>query len=46
MESCKLNGIDPFEYQHDVYDKLHDCTAAELVQLLPSNWKPGKVKNA
>ncbi|WPQ61236.1 IS66 family transposase [Chitinophaga sancti] len=42
VESCKLNGIDPFEYLADVYDRLHDCTASELIHLLPSNWKPTK----
>ncbi|WP_414017896.1 hypothetical protein [Chitinophaga sancti] len=26
----------------DVYDRLHDCTASELIHLLPSNWKPTK----
>jgi len=40
VESCKLNGIDPFEYLHDVYNRLHDCTANELIHLLPNNWKP------
>ena len=39
VESCKLNGIDPFEYLHDVYNKLHDCPASELLQLLPPYWK-------
>ena len=42
VESCKMNGIDPFEYLTDVYNRLHDCTAAELIHLLPSNWKPIK----
>jgi transposase len=40
VESCKLNGIDPFEYLHDVYDRLHDCPASELIHLLPPYWKP------
>jgi transposase len=40
VESCKLNGIDPFEYLHDVYNRLHDCPASELCHLLPSHWKP------
>jgi len=40
VESCKLNGIDPFEYLHDVYNRLHDCPASELINLLPPNWKP------
>jgi transposase len=46
VESCKLNGIDPFEYLSDVYDRLHDCTVAELLQLLPSNWKPAEQRKA
>jgi len=40
VESCKLNGIDPFEYLQDVYNRLHDCPANELIHLLPSHWKP------
>ena len=40
VESCKLNGIDPFEYLHDIYDRLHDCPASELIHLLPPYWKP------
>ncbi|WP_414017893.1 transposase domain-containing protein [Chitinophaga sancti] len=46
VESCKLNGIDPFEYLADVYDRLYDCKAAELIQLLPSNWEPAKERKA
>lgn len=40
VESCKLNGIDPFEYLQDVYNRLHDCPANELIHLLPPYWKP------
>ena len=43
VESCKLNGIDPFEYLRDVYDRLHDCPAGELQQLLPPYWKPAPI---
>jgi transposase len=39
VESCKLNGIDPFKYLHDVYNRIHDCPANELIHLLPSHWK-------
>ena len=42
VESCKLNGIDPFEYLQDVYNRLHDCPANELINLLPPYWKPVK----
>ena len=40
LETCKLNSIDPFVYLCDVYDRIHDCPAHELHQLLPQNWKP------
>lgn len=40
VESCKLNGIDPFEYLQDIYERLYDCPASELIQLLPPYWKP------
>jgi len=39
LETCKLNNIDPFEYLCDVYDRIYDCPANELYQLLPHNWK-------
>lgn len=39
LETCKLNNIDPFEYLCDVYDRIYDCPAHELHQLLPHNWK-------
>lgn len=40
VESCKLNGIDPFEYLQDIYERLYDCPASELIHLLPPYWKP------
>lgn len=39
LETCKLNNIDPFQYLCDVYDRIYDCPAHELYQLLPHNWK-------
>ncbi|MBO9571253.1 MAG: IS66 family transposase [Chitinophagaceae bacterium] len=39
LETCKLNNIDPMEYLCDVYDRIYDCTAAELEELLPHKWK-------
>lgn len=45
LESCKLNGIDPFEYLQDVYNRLHDCPANDLINLLPPYWKPLQPKN-
>ncbi len=39
LETCKLNNIDPFEYLCDVYDRIHDCPASGLHELLPNRWK-------
>lgn len=39
IESCHLNEIDPFTYLCDIYDRLHDCPANQLINLLPHNWK-------
>ena len=39
LETCKLNNIDPFEYLCDVYDRIHDCPAHQLEELLPNKWK-------
>ncbi len=39
IESCRLNDIDPFTYLCDIYDRLHDCPANQLINLLPHNWK-------
>ncbi|PWV44394.1 IS66 family transposase [Chitinophaga sp. S165] len=39
IESCKLNDIDPFTYLCDIYDRLHDCPANQLINLLPHYWK-------
>lgn len=42
VESCKLNNIDPFAYLQDVYERIHDCPASELINLLPPYWKKAK----
>ncbi|WP_158569105.1 transposase domain-containing protein [Chitinophaga silvisoli] len=39
IESCKLNNIDPYIYLNDIYDRLHDCPAHELVNLLLPYWE-------
>lgn len=39
LETCKLNNIDPFEYLCDVYDRIYDCPAHQLMELLPHKWK-------
>lgn len=38
VENCKLHNIAPFEYLCDVYDRIYDCPASELEELLPHKW--------
>lgn len=39
VESCKRNGVDPFEYFRDVLIRLDSHPASQIERLLPSNWK-------
>jgi len=41
--SCKILGINPFEYLTDVLNRISDTTMSELDQLLPMNWKTSRV---
>jgi len=44
LETCKLHNIDPYEYLCDVYDRIYDCPAHQLEELLPHKWvKSGTV---
>lgn len=38
IESCKLNGIDPFAYLTDVLQRLPTQLNNQLDELLPHNW--------
>ncbi len=38
IETCKLNGVEPFAYLSDVLDKLPTLPAKKLHELLPWNW--------
>ncbi len=38
--SCKIRGINPFEYLQDVLERINDTKMSNLDQLLPKNWKP------
>ena len=40
VETCKLNGVEPFAYLCDVLDKLPTWPHKRLSELLPFNWKP------
>lgn len=39
IETCKLNGINPFAYLKDVLTRLPTTLSKDLNQLLPYNWK-------
>ena len=44
VASCKLSGIDPFEYFRDVLKKVSTHPAGKIDDLLPANWeKPEKM---
>ncbi|HUQ65409.1 MAG TPA: IS66 family transposase [Flavitalea sp.] len=40
LQTCKLQGIDPAEYLHDVLLRINDHKQNKLFELLPQNWKP------
>lgn len=40
IETCKLNGIEPFAYLKDVLGRINSHRMDRLHELLPFNWKP------
>ncbi len=40
IETCKLNGIDPYAYFKDVLARIGGHRKDRLAELLPFNWKP------
>ena len=41
IETCKLNGVEPFAYLRDVLTRMVEGhTINRLDELLPWNWKP------
>jgi transposase len=38
--SCRVRGINPFEYLTDVLNRISDTKISEIDQLLPMNWRP------
>ena len=39
IESCKLRGIDPFEYLRDVIERIATHPAKKILELSPARWK-------
>ena len=40
IETCKLNGINPYEYLKDVLARIGGHRSDRLAELLPFNWRP------
>ena len=40
IESCKLNGVEPYTYLKDVLARIGGHRQDRLAELLPFNWKP------
>lgn len=41
IETCKLNGVDPYAYLKDVLTRLPTLPIRDLDELLPWRWRPG-----
>ncbi len=37
--TCKINGIEPYAWLHDVLKRVPEHKANKLEELLPQNWK-------
>lgn len=40
LGTCKLHGVEPFAYLHDVIKRIPEHKANKLSELLPHNWQP------
>ena len=40
LGTCKLHGVEPFAYLHDVIARISEHKANKLHELLPQNWQP------
>lgn len=46
LGSCKLQGINPYEYLPDILQRLPEQPISRLVELLPPLWKPASTETA
>lgn len=42
VATCKINGINPYEYFYDILPKVASYSAAKIADLMPINWNIGK----
>ena len=40
LGTCKLHSINPYEWLHDVLNRLPACKQKDVKELLPHRWKP------
>ena len=45
IESAKLNGLDPWAYLKDVFERLPTLKQRDIAQLLPHNWRPADAQS-
>ena len=46
IESCKLQGVNPYDYILDVLQRISTHPARQVHELIPKNWKYNFGKNA
>ena len=46
VESCKLNGVEPYAYLKDVLKRVWTHPASDIDQLMPRNWEQQAVSVA
>lgn len=46
VNSCLLQGIDPFVYLCDVFERVGSCSQHDVDKLLPQNWKMAYLEEA
>ena len=42
VATCKLNGINPYDYFHDILPKVASYPANKISDLIPTHWKENK----
>jgi len=46
IESAKRHKLNPFEYLHDILQKLPDTKISDLEKFLPDKWKASQDKTS
>ena len=46
IETCRLPGVEPFEYLRDVLDRVSTEPASRIAELTPRGWKASRERKA